>query len=132
MRKSDFEKLKSLRSLAARFARYIYFRSMSSANSTLAEIAKKTSNLGEAGKGFYDALRGIQVAVASNDQNSFYIRLYKRAKPSEIEKLRDKFTAEMLRETADAYERGYTLAWSIVLETLAKLKAIHPPEEIAQ
>jgi len=131
LRKSDFEKLKSLKSLASRFARYIYFRSMSSANSALAEVARRTSKLGDAGRGFYEALRGIQLAVASFDQNSFYLRLYKYAEPSEIEALRDKFTAEILRETADAYERGYALAWSIVLETMAKLKVSHPPEELA-
>jgi len=123
-----FDKLKRLRSEAMQYSRYIYFRSLSAAEDTLRSIKSKVESLGEAGRGFYDALNGLYVAITSDDRNTFYYKLYYDSSPDDVESYKDKLLNEAYRETADEYERGFTLAWEAILSQLAELKRQYPPK----
>jgi len=125
---SVFDKLKRLRNEAMQYSRYIYFRSLSAAEDMLRSIRSKVEALGDAGKGFYDALNGLFVAITSDDKNTFYHKLYYESGLEETESYKAKLLDEAYRETADEYERGFLLAWEAVLSELSELKRQYPPK----
>lgn len=124
-----FDSLKRLRNEVMQYSRYIYFRSVSAAEDFLRSMKVKLDSLGNAGKGFYDALHGLYVAATSDDKTSLYCKVaYSEMTPEEIEAYRSKLLEETYRETADEYERGFLMVWEAVLAQLAELKKLYPPK----
>ena len=106
--------------------RFVYFRSLPRAEQDLVPLKTKLSNLGEVGRGFYDALRGINSAAKEREASSLFMKLYRYADPEEIQVFSSRFKQEAYRSTTDDYERGFLIAWEIASKTLADLKKNYP------
>lgn len=111
---------------SSQIVRYVYFKSLVRAEQDLAPLKTKTAALGEGGRGFYDALKGIYTAVREKDRSSLFVKLYRGGDPKEISALSEKFRQEAYRPTTDEYERGFLIAWEIALNMLSELKQNYP------
>lgn len=111
---------------SSQIVRYVYFRSLVRAEQDLVPMKSKTSGLGEGGRGFYDALRGIYTAARERDRSSLFVKLYRGSAPKEIMALSERFKQEAYRPTTDEYERGYLIAWETALKVLSELKGSYP------
>lgn len=96
------------------------------AEQDLEPIKIKLNSLGESGRGFFDAVRGIYTASKEHDNASFFEKLYRYGDPKEILEASDKFKREAYRSMVDDYERGFLICWEIALKTLAELKEKYP------
>lgn len=123
---SMYDQLHRYEKESAQIVRYLYFKSFVRAEQDLAPLKSKTSPLGEGGRGFYDALRGIYTAARERDRSSLFVKLYRGGTPKEISELSERFKQEAYRPTTDEYERGYLIAWEIALKMLAELKEGYP------
>lgn len=123
---SSYDQLHKFTSESTQIVRYVYFRSFARAEQDMAPLKTKITPLGEVGRGFFDALRGVFTASKERDRSSLFVKLYRSGDPKDITALSDKFKQEAYRPTTDEYERGFLVAWEIVLKTLAELKASYP------
>ena len=121
-----YDQLKKFSQESSQIVRYVYFKSFVRADQDLAPLRSKTASLGEGGRGFYDAIRGIYTATRERDRSSLFVKLYRSSEPKEISSLSEKFRQEAYRPTTDEYERGYLIAWEIALKTLSELKGSYP------
>jgi hypothetical protein len=92
----------------------------------LEPIKTKLTSLGESGRGFFDAIRGIYTASKERDNASYFVKLYRYGDPKEILEGSDKFKREAYRSMVDDYERGFLICWGIGLKTLSELKEKYP------
>jgi hypothetical protein len=111
---------------SSQIVRYVYFKSMVRAEQDLAPLKSRTSTLGEGGRGFFDAIRGICTAAKEKDKSSLFVKLYRGSSPKDISELSERFKQEAYRPTTDEYERGYLIAWEIALKILSELKENYP------
>lgn len=111
---------------SSQIVRYVYFKSLVRAEQDLSPLKSRTSSLGEGGRGFYDALRGIYVATREKDRSSLFVKLYRGSSPKDISTLSERFKQEAYRPTTDEYERGFLIAWEIALKMLSELKESYP------
>ena len=123
---SMYDQLHKFDRESSQIVRYVYFKSLVRAEQDLTPLKSKTSGLGEGGRGFYDALRGIYTAVREKDRSSLFVKLYRGAAPKDISTLSEKFKQEAYRPTTDEYERGFLIAWEIALKMLSELKESYP------
>jgi len=123
---STYDHLQKFSAESSQIVRYVYFRSLARAEQDLAPLKTKVLTLGEAGRGFYDALKGIFTASKERDKSSFFVKLYRQGEPKGIAAMADKFKQEAYRPTTDDYERGYLIAWEMALRTLSELKEKYP------
>ncbi|MDI9643982.1 MAG: hypothetical protein QFX35_02040 [Candidatus Verstraetearchaeota archaeon] len=123
---SSYDTLHRFEAEVSQIVRYVYFRSLPRAEQDLSVLRNKLASLGEMGRGFYDAVRGIYVSSKERDQTSLYMKLYKRGVPQEIRTMSEKFKGEAYRSTVDEYERGFLIAWEISAKELAFLKENYP------
>lgn len=123
---STYDRLQKFSSESCQIVRYIYFRSLVRAEQDLSPLKTKALALGETGRGFYDALRGIYTASRGRDRSSFFMKLYRQGEPKDIVAMSERFRQEAYRSTTDDYERGYLLAWEMALRTLGELKEKYP------
>lgn len=123
---SMYDQLHKFDKESNQIVRYVYFKSLVRAEQDLAPLKSKTQGLGEGGRGFHDALRGIYTAVREKDRSSLFVKLYRAGDPKEISSLSEKFKQEAYRPTTDEYERGFLIAWEIALKVLSELKANYP------
>jgi hypothetical protein len=123
---STYDQLHRFSAEISQVVRYVYFRSLVRAEQDLGPIKTKMGPLGEVGRGFFDAIRGVYTASKERDNNSFFVKLYRHGDPKEILEASDKFKREAYRSMVDDYERGFLLCWEIALRTLAELKEKYP------
>ncbi|MGQ9759702.1 MAG: hypothetical protein ACUVQ5_03905 [Candidatus Methanomethylicaceae archaeon] len=123
---STYDLLRKFSPDASQMIRYIYFKSMARAEQELSPIKNKLIPLGELGRGFFDATRGVYVAAKEKDKTSFFMKLYRYGDPKNILELAETFKNEAFRPTADDYERGFLICWEIILRTLSSLKEEYP------
>lgn len=123
---STYDQLHKFSAETSQVVRYVYFGSLVRAEQDLGPIRTKLSSLGEVGRGFFDAVRGIYTASKERDNTSFFIKLYRYSDPKEILEASDKFKREAYRSMVDDYERGFLICWEIALRTLAELKEKYP------
>ncbi len=123
---SMYDALHKHEAAVSQAVRYVYFGSLPRAEQDLQPLKPKVLALGELGRGFFDALRGIHTAAKEKDTTSLFMKLYKQATPNEILALSEKFKKEAYRTTTDEYERGFLIAWEIASKTLSELKTSHP------
>jgi hypothetical protein len=123
---SSYDRLQKFRSESCQIVRYVYFRSLVRAEQDLSPMKTKALALGEIGRGFYDALRGIYTASKERDRSAFFVKLYRQGEPKEIVAFSERFRQEAYRSTTDDYERGFLLAWEMALKTLGELKEKYP------
>ena len=123
---STYDQLHKFSAEASQVVRYVYFRSLVRAEQDLGPIKTKLTPLGEVGRGFFDAVRGIYTASKERDNTSFFVKLYRHGDPKEILAASEKFKKEAYRSTVDDYERGFLICWEIALRTLAELKEKYP------
>jgi len=123
---SSYDQLHKFTSESSQIVRYVYFRSFARAEQDMGPLKTKVTPLGEVGRGFFDALRGVYTASKERDRSSLFVKLYRNGDPKDITTLSDKFKQEAYRPTTDEYERGFLVAWEIALKTLAELKASYP------
>lgn len=123
---STYDQLHKFSAESSQIVRYVYFRSLVRAEQDLGPIKTKLAPLGEVGRGFFDAIRGIYAASKERDGASFFVKLYRHGDPKEILAASEKFKKEAYRSTVDDYERGFLICWEIALKTLAELKENYP------
>ncbi|MCQ5376756.1 MAG: hypothetical protein NO516_01755 [Candidatus Methanomethylicia archaeon] len=123
---STYDMLHKYSKEASQIVRFVYFRSLPRAEQELPPMKNKLSGLGEVGRGFYDALRGIYTAAKDRDLSSYFMKLYRHGDPDQISSLSDRFKQDAYRSTTDEYERGYLIAWEIAMKTLSDLKREYP------
>ncbi len=123
---STYDALHKYSQEASQIVRYVYFRSLARAEQDLNPLKNKVSQLGEVGRGFFDAIHGIHTAAKERDLSSFFMKLYKYGDPKAITALADIFKQEAYRSTTDDYERGFLIAWEIAAKTLGELKETYP------
>jgi len=123
---STYDQLKKFAPEASQMMRYVYFKSLPRAEQELNPIKNKLLPLGEIGKGFFDAIRGMYVSAKERDKTSFFMKLYRNGDPKMIMEMAEKFKNEAFRPTADDYERGFLICWEIMLRTLSSLKEEYP------
>ncbi len=123
---SMYDALHKLSPEASQIVRFVYFRSLARAEQDLGPVKTKLSPMGEAGRGFFDALRGIYIASKERDGSSLFVKLYLNGEPKEIAQLSEKFKQEAYRATVDDYERGFLIAWEIAAKALSELKESYP------
>ena len=123
---SMYDALHKHEAVASQTIRYVYFRSLPRAEQDLQPLRQKILALGESGRGFYDALRGIYTSAKERDLSSLFMKLYRQGSPNEIAGLSEKFRKEAYRTTTDEYERGFLIAWEIASKTLSELKSSYP------
>jgi len=121
-----YDSLQKFSSDSSQIVRYVYFRSLARAEQELAPMKTKTSALGDAGRGYFDALRGVYAASKERDRSSFFVKLYRKADPKDIAALVGQFRREAYRPTIDEYERGFLIAWETILKSLSELKEKYP------
>ncbi len=123
---STYDALHKHEATVSQTVRYVYFRSLPRVEQDLQPLRQKVSALGESGRGFYDAVRGIYTSAKENDPSSLFMKLYKQGNPDQIAALSEKFRKEAYRTTTDDYERGFMIAWEIASKTLSELKSSYP------
>lgn len=123
---STYDTLHRFEAEVSQIVRYVYFRSLPRAEQDLSVLKNKMNGIGEIGRGFYDAVRGIYVSSKERDPASLYMKLYRKGSPQEIKGLSEKFKGEAYRATVDEYERGFLIAWEISARELALLKENYP------
>lgn len=123
---SMYDALHKHEAAVSQTVRYVYFGSLPRAEQDLQPLKPKVLALGELGRGFYDALRGIHTSAKEKDATSLFMKLYKQGAPKDILALSDRFKKEAYRTTTDEYERGFLIAWEIASKTLSELKTSHP------
>lgn len=123
---STYDLLKKFAPDASQMVRYIYFKSMARAEQELGPIKNKLLPLGELGRGFFDAIRGVYVAAKDKDKASLFVKLYRYGEPKSLLELAENFKNEAFRPTVDDYERGFLICWEIMLRTLSSLKEEYP------
>jgi len=121
-----YDQLHKFSAETSQVVRYVYFQSFVMAEQDLEPIKTKLNSLGESGRGFSDAVRGIYTASKERDNASFFVKLYRYGDPKEILEASDKFKREAYRSMVDDYERGFLICWGIALRTLAELKEKYP------
>ncbi len=123
---SMYDQLHRLDKESSQIVRYVYFRSLVRAEQDLPPLKTKATPLGEGGRGFYDAIRGIYTAAREKDRSSLFVKLYRGSSPQDILGLSERFKQEAYRPTTDEYERGYLIAWETALRVLSDLKEKYP------
>lgn len=123
---STYDMLRKFAPEASQMVRYVYFKSLARAEQELSPIKNKLLPLGEVGRGFFDAIRGVYVSAKERDKTSLFIKLYRHGEPKDILELAEKFKNEAFRPTVDEYERGFLICWEIMLRTLSSLKEQYP------
>jgi hypothetical protein len=123
---STYDVLRKFAPDASQIVRYVYFKSLARAEQELSPIRNKLLPLGEIGRGFFDAMKGVYVSAKERDKTSFFMKLYRHGDPKEILQMAEKFKNEAFRSTADDYERGFLICWEIMLRTLSSLKEEYP------
>lgn len=123
---SMYDTLRKFAPEASQIVRYVYFKSLARAEQDLNPIRNKLLPLGEIGRGFFDALKGVYVSAKERDKTSFFMKLYRNGDPKEILEMAEKFKNEAFRSTVDEYERGFLICWEIILRTLSSLKEEYP------
>ncbi|MGC8936364.1 MAG: hypothetical protein ACP5KV_03240 [Candidatus Methanomethylicaceae archaeon] len=123
---SMYDTLRKFAPEASQIVRYVYFKSLARAEQDLNPIRNKLLSLGEIGRGFFDALKGVYVSAKERDKTSFFMKLYRNGDPKEILEMAEKFKNEAFRSTVDEYERGFLICWEIILRTLSSLKEEYP------
>jgi hypothetical protein len=123
---SSYDQLHKFTSESTQIVRYVYFRSFARSDQDMVPLKTKVIPLGEVGRGFFDALRGVITASKERDRSALFVKLYRNGDPKDIIALSEKFKQEAYRPTTDEYERGFLVAWEIALKTLAELKANYP------
>lgn len=123
---STYDMLRKFAPEASQIVRYVYFRSLARAEQELSPVKNKILPLGEVGRGFFDAIRGIYVSAKERDKTSLFIKLYRYGEPKDILELAERFKNEAFRPTVDEYERGFLICWEVILRTLSSLKEQYP------
>ncbi len=123
---STYDMLRKFAPEASQIVRYVYFRSLARAEQELSPVKNKILPLGEVGRGFFDAIRGIYISAKEKDKTSLFIKLYRYGEPKYILELAEKFKNEAFRPTVDEYERGFLICWEVILRTLSSLKEQYP------
>ncbi|MEM4721485.1 MAG: hypothetical protein QXT73_05430 [Candidatus Methanomethylicaceae archaeon] len=123
---STYDALRKFAPDASQIVRYVYFKSLARAEQELSPIKYKLAPLGEIGRGFFDAIKGVYVAAKERDKASLFMKLYRHGDPKGILELAEKFKNEAFRSTIDDYERGFLICWEIMLATLSSLKQEYP------
>jgi hypothetical protein len=123
---SVYDALHKHEAAASQTVRYVYFKSLPRAEQDLQPLRQKVLALGEPGRGFYDAMRGIYTSAKERDLSSLFMKLYRQSSPAEISALSETFRKEAYRTTTDDYERGFLIAWEIASKTLSELKSSYP------
>jgi hypothetical protein len=74
---SMYDTLRKFAPEASQIVRYVYFKSLARAEQDLNPIRNKLLPLGEIGRGFFDALKGVYVSAKERDKTSFFMKLYR-------------------------------------------------------
>ncbi|MCC6013225.1 MAG: hypothetical protein LM593_02555 [Candidatus Verstraetearchaeota archaeon] len=110
----------------SQLVKYIYFNNLARAEEELIQLKNKLEKFGEMGNGFFNAIKGIYIAMKEKDKIAFFTRIYQYETPEKIREIANNFKNEMFRPTIDDYERGFLLCWEIILRTLSELKEKYP------